>query len=309
MAKTLLPMERSVNTIEHDYWNMIYDARDRNTIITATVIACRRNENLAGTTWEITFNDFAEAENVRGLIPASETGLPDEKMMNFFINKEINIRIKGIDRKNEIVACTRKELVDESKSRLLRRIEAGIEFDAQVVFVTETWLGVDIGGGLVYGFNPTEARVSRSMGLNELYREGQYIKAKINAVDKTNGKIDISLIDPWDNVQYNRGDMVTGTIVRLGANSMFMEIKPGVVGIASYPVSLEPELGDKLVCTVKSIEVKEKLLYLTLFDPEVVRGRKKNRENRGYWQQIATGKNIDGETLVQPNLEPKTEEI
>ena len=294
MAKTLLPMERGINT-EHDYWNMIYDARDRNTILAATVIACRRNENLAGTTWDILFNDFTDAENVHGLIPASETGLPDEKMMNFFIGKEINVRIKGIDRKNEIVACTRKELVDESKSRLLRRIEPGIEFDAQVVFVTETWLGVDIGGGLVYGINPTEARVSRSMALDELYREGQFIKARINAVDKANGEIDISLIDPWDNVQYNRGDMVTGTIVRMGANSMFMEIKPGVVGIASYPIALEPELGDKLVCKVESVDKKEKALRLSLFDPELVRGRKKNRDNRAYWQKIATGKNTDAE--------------
>ena len=302
MAMTLLPMERSINTTEHDYWNMIYDARDRNTVLNAIVIACRRNENLEGMNWELAFNEFPE-NSVRGIVPASETGLPDEKMMNFFMGKEINIRIKGIDRRNEIVACTRKELVEENRSRLLRKVEEGLEFDAQVVFATETWLGVDIGGGIIYGFNSVDARVSRSMNLDELYREGQYIKARVNTVDRSTGKIDISLIDPWDNIKYQRGDMVTGTIVRFGTNNMFLEIKPGVVGIASYPITLEPELGDKIVCTVKSIEVKEKILYLTLFDPEVVRGKKKNRENRGFWQQIlAENTNGDAErklTLVK----------
>lgn len=299
--KTLLPPER--NFEKTDQWNLIYDARDRNTILSATIIATKRQETLEGMVWELEFNDFP---NIWGSVPASETGLPSDKMMNFFVGKEIKVRVKGIDRKNEIVACTRKELVEENKARILSRIEEGIEFDAQVVFVTETWLGVDIGGGLIYGFNAAEARVSRSLSLNELYQEGQTIKAKVANVNKETGEINISLIDPWDNIQYNRRDKVTGTIIKFGMSNIFLEVKPGVVGIAPYPITFEPELGDKLVCIVQVVDKSKKVLHLSLLDPELIRGRKKNRS---YWQN-KRAETTNKLTLVQPSSEPtKTEEI
>lgn len=298
--KTLLPPERNFKR-ETDHWNLLYDAKDRNTIMTATVIATRRHETLEGLAWELEFDGFP---NVRGLVPASETGLPNNKMMNFFVGKQINVRIKGIDRKNEIMACTRKELVEESRARLLHRVEEGMEFDAQVVFVTEIWLGVDIGGGLVYGFNLPEARVSRSLDLDELYREGQFIKARVDRVNKISGEIDISLIDPWENIKYNIGDTVTGTIIKFGNYNMFLEVKPGVVGIAPYPIMSKPRLGDKLVCKVELIDKIGRLLRLSLFDPELIRGR---RKNRNYWQKKKAEKSSKL-TLVQPNPEPKREE-
>ncbi|MBM7854919.1 small subunit ribosomal protein S1 [Desulfohalotomaculum tongense] len=281
--KTLLPPERNLNDQLIDYWNMLYDAKDRNTILTAAVIATRRHETLEGLVWELEFNDIP---NIRGLVPASETGLPTERMMNFFVGKEINIRIKAIDKKSNLVACTRREIIEESKTYLINIAEEGLEFEAQVVFVTDTWLGVDIGGGVIVSFNPREARVSKSMQLDELYSEGQYIKAVVDKVDKTTGEIAVSLVDPWDHVRYMRGDVVTGTVVRLGINNIFLALCPGVVGIAPYPVNQKrPKLGDRLVCKVNNFNPKEKTISLALFDPELIRGRKKNR---AYWQQKKT---------------------
>ncbi|SHF26425.1 small subunit ribosomal protein S1 [Desulforamulus putei DSM 12395] len=299
--KTLLPPERNFEQ-KTDHWNLLYDARDRNTIMTATVIATRRHETLEGLAWELEFDGFP---NVRGLVPASETGLPTDKMMNFFVGKEINIRIKGIDKKNNLVACTRRELVEEARNRLLHIAEEGIKFEAQVVFVSDIWLGVDIGGGVIVSFNPREARVSRSMRLDELYSEGQYVQAIIDKIDKSTGQIIVSLIDPWEHVKYIRGDIVTGTVVRLGLGNIFLALSPGVVGIAPYPVNNPtPRLGEKLVCIVNNCNTKEKEISLSVFDPELIRGR---RKNRNYWRNKKAEK-TSKLTLVQPNPEHKREE-
>ncbi len=288
--RTLLPPERNHNQLI-DYWNMLYDAKDRNTILTAVVIATRRHETIEGLAWEVEFNDIP---NIRGIVPAGETGLPTERMMNFFVGKEINVRIKAIDKKNNLTACTRREIIEENKARIISAAEEGLEFEAQVVFVTDTWLGVDIGGGVIVGFNPGEARISRAMRLDELYREGQYIKAVVDKVDKNVGEIAVSLDDPWDHVRYMRGDVVTGTVVRLGINNIFLALCPGIVGIAPYPVNKKiPKLGDRLVCKVNNFNPKEKTISLALFDPELIRGRKKNRT---YWQRKKGSRNkITGE--------------
>lgn len=278
IMKTLLPSEKSL--IEQDqtasHWDLLYDAKDRNTIIPATIIAVKSQQNLSGLIWEVKFDDIP---NIRGLIPASETGLPNERWMNFFVGKEINIRIKGIRKKENLVAATRREITEEAQERMLRIATEDQEFEARVIFVSETVLGVDIGGGIIKTFKLTEAKTSQAMKLNELYQEDQYIKVKINEINKPTKKISISLIDPWYHTKYSRGDVVTGTVIKLGLGNIFVTLKPGIVGIVSYPVHApKPELGSQLICKVVTFVTDTKNLKLDLFDPEIIRGKRKNKK-------------------------------
>lgn len=274
----LLAPEKT-STREMDYWDKLYDAKDRNSELYAFVVAVVQPETLQNLAWELEFEGIT---NVRGLVPSSETGLPTEKMMNYFVGKEVKVKIKGIDKNNGLIACTRREVVDESRARIIKMIEEGQEIESMVRFVSDIWVGLDLGGGVIVDLDRKKAGVSRSVPLNVLYQEGQIVKVIVEKVDKSTNEINVIPVDPWQDVRYNRGDVVSGPVVRLGEKNIFITVRPGVIGIAPYPVSGKPSLGDRLVFKVNDFNPETRSLSLGLFDPELIRGRKKNRE---YWKK------------------------
>ena len=105
----------------------------------------RRNCNL-GETWEIEFDD---APGITGLVPAEQTGLPEGTPVNAFVGSVISVKVMEINRKEGIVACSRKEVVNISLSKLLAAINVGQEISSIVKFVSDRNVYLDIGGGVI----------------------------------------------------------------------------------------------------------------------------------------------------------------
>ncbi|MEW5953360.1 MAG: hypothetical protein AB1815_06365 [Bacillota bacterium] len=267
-------------TISGEFWDKLYDAKNRNSEIYAMVVAVVQQETLQGLAWEL---EFDGAQNIRGLVPFSETGLTNEKMMNYFVGEEVKVIIKGIDKKNNLLACTRREVVEQARDRIMRMVEEGRQIEASVSFVTDIWVGLDLGGGVIVDLDRKRAGTSRSIPLNAIYEEGQRVNVIVEKVDKDSGLISVILVDPWQDVRYAHGDKVLGKVVHLGEKNIFISIRAGIVGIAPYPTNgKKPEIGDRLKFIVNKYDPTNKSLSLGYLDPELIRGRKKNRE---YWKK------------------------
>ncbi len=267
------------------FWNQLYNAKDCNNIITAYVAAVVPSETLRTRTWKLEFVEFEDVPTyVYGTVPYSETGLSDEELMNFFIKKEIKVKIKGIDKKNGIVVCTRREVVEESRTRIIHMIEEGQEIETMVSYVTDMRVGLDIGGGVIIDLNRRKAATSRSVPLGALYTEGTIVKAVVQGVDKNTKGIEISLVDPWQGLHYPRGTVISCPVVHLGEKDiLFVSAHPGVVGITSCQEGRDkPELGERLLLQVEEFDPTEKLLRFGEYAPEKIRGR---RKNRAYWRR------------------------
>lgn len=276
----LLAPERSR---ELSFWDELYDAKDRNKTITATVAAVVQYKDR--TAWEV---EFEGIPNVRGYVTDEETGLPNPRMMKYFITKPVKVRVKGIDRKNGVVTCTRREITEENLDKIMRVAQEGQEVEALVSYVSDVWLGLDIGGGVIVNLGRREAGVSRSLPLEALYQEGAIVTARVEKVDESAREIKLSLIDPWQRFHYVRGDVVTGTVVRLGEKNLFVAVRPGMVGIAPYPAGgKKPVPGERDVYQVSEYNPAEKSLSLKQFDRDLVRGRKKNRD---FWKRYRTSR-------------------
>lgn len=274
----LAPEKSIVGDVE--FWDKMYDAKDRNSLMYAMVVAVVQPETLRGLAWEL---EFDGAYNVRGLVPFSETGLPTEKMMNYFVGEKIRVLIKGIDKKNNLVACTRREVVEQARDRIIRMVEEGQQIEAFVSFVTDIWVGLDLGGGVIVDLDRKRAGTSRSIPLDAIYEEGQRVNVTVEKVDKDSGLISVVPVDPWQDAHYARGDKVLGKVVRMGDKNIFISVKAGIVGIAPYPANgKKPEIGDRLKFEVNKYDPVNKSLSLGHLDPELIRGRKKNRE---YWKK------------------------
>jgi len=276
MTEMLLAPERAP---EFGFWDKLYDAKDRNSIMATYVTAVVPPKTLEEPTWELKFEGIPE--NVRGLVPFGETGLSDRRLMNIFIEKEIKVKIKGIDKKNGIVACTRREVVEESRARIVRMVKEGQGIEAMVSYATDRLVGLDIGGGVIINVDHQKMGILRSIPLNAIYQEETIVKAVARKTEES-GDIEISPVDPWEELHYNRGAVISCTVVQLRDKNILVSARPGVVGIAPYPVNGEkPELGERMIFQVNEFDPDKKSLSLRHYDPEIIRGRKKNRE---YWK-------------------------
>jgi len=217
----LLAPEKAMSS-DMEFWDRLYDAKDRNSEIYAMVVAVVKQETLQSLTWEL---EFDGTYNVRGLVPFSETGLPTEKMMNYFVGEEVRVIIKGIDKKNNLLACTRREVVEQARDRIMRMVEEGQQIEAFVKFVTDIWVGLDLGGGVIVDLDRKRAGTSRSIPLNAIYSEGQRVNMVVEKIDRDSGLISVLPVDPWQEVRYAHGDKVLGKVVHLGEKNIFISIR------------------------------------------------------------------------------------
>lgn len=267
-----------------NYWNRLYDAKDRNSIMTAYVTAIVEHETLKDPAWELEFRDIPY---VRGLIPYGETGLSTKRLMDVFVGKEIQLKIKGIDRKNSLIACTRREVIEESFAQIARKVKDNLkdnlETEAVVSYITDRLVGIDIGRGVIINIDHQKAGIPRSIPLSALYMEGIFVKIVINKIDENTKDIEASIVDPWQGLRYPRGTVISCSVVHLGEKNIFVSARLGVVGIAPYPVDgKKPEIGEKIKLQVVKFDPSEKILRLRYHNPEVIKGR---RKNRAYWKR------------------------
>jgi small subunit ribosomal protein S1 len=125
---------------------------------------------------------------------------------------------------------------------------------------------VDVGGGVLVEVPKKHATKSHAR-LNDIYRIGQAVKAKVLQVDPQTGTIRVSLADvepdPWATVAFKRGEIVAGKVVNVGS-AVFVEVLPGLVGIAPLPLKGRLRRGDKVACQVAAFDREKRKLHLRL---------------------------------------------
>lgn len=262
---------------ELDCWDIFYDAKDRGKVLSGIVASVVTPKTLKEFYWELRFK---EVDGIRGIVPASETGLPSERMMNFFIDQEVNVKIRHIDKKNGIVACTRREVVEEARASLLNTLQEGEEVPALVRFISRRNVGLDIGGGVIIPVPYTKAAHSKSLPLEAIYKPGQLVTAVVEGIDKENKRIEVGIKDPWENADFSRGDIVSGKIIMIRGRNLFVEVRQGIVGIAGYPVGRKISEGERFPFQVLHYDKAGKKLHMVVFDPERIRGRRKLHARR-----------------------------
>ncbi|MBE3588661.1 MAG: S1 RNA-binding domain-containing protein [Thermoanaerobacteraceae bacterium] len=262
-----------------DPWDALYTAKDKEQTLNVTIVNVRPI-NGQGYTWEVSFGEQEDLFGIVGLIPESESGLPEGTSMNWFKHQVVAAKIKGIDRKNSIVALSRKEVVEQNLRRLLDQLEESEQLLALVRASSSRGIVVDIGGGVLIRIPRREIKLSRAVPVEVQYPPGQFAKVQVTGIDKTARKIDISMVDPWQPGEYIRGEMVTGKIVQIKDNIAFVQVRPGIVGIAPYPKGDDAKLGDLVDYQVQRYDAPKRELRLKRWDEERIQGRRRQRARR-----------------------------
>jgi small subunit ribosomal protein S1 len=142
--------------------------------------------------------------------------------------------------KNLVVS--RRALLEEeqraSAVEVRRRVIAGAVMTGRVTSVREFGAFVDLGGGVQGLLHVSEMGWSRVSDTSQVVKPGEEITVKVLRVDDDKQKISLGLkqltADPWSRVHatYGIGQVRTGRVTRVADFGAFVELEPGVEGLA-----------------------------------------------------------------------------
>ncbi|MCL6558059.1 MAG: RNA-binding protein [Firmicutes bacterium] len=265
-----------------DPWQELYEARDTGAPVQARITRTRYI-NGQGDTWEVEFASI-HAEGITGLIPSSQTGLPEGSPMENFVGQTISCKIMKIDRENNMIACSRKEAVDEAAARLFRELRQGEKISALVRAVTARSVYVDAGAGLIVRISGEKARLSAGVPLEVQYPKNSIIPVKVLEVDRENKRLSLEPVDPWEDWEFKRGEIISGRIAAVRDNVAYVVVKKGVVGRTYYNRRDSYKEGDSVEFQVKDFDREKRHLHLESYNPKKIARRRLQRAKR------ATGK-------------------
>jgi small subunit ribosomal protein S1 len=140
-----------------------------------------------------------------------------------------------------IVVSRRALLEEEQQARAVevrRTIVPGAVVKGRVVSVRDFGAFVDLGGGVQGLLHVSEMGWSRGMDPSEAVTPGEEITVKVLRVDEDTRKIALGLKqlteDPWSTVpvRYEVGQVHAGRVTRLAEFGAFVELEPGIEGLA-----------------------------------------------------------------------------
>lgn len=141
----------------------------------------------------------------------------------------------------DVVVSRRKHLEEQQRASaadVRKSIVAGAVLSGRVASVVEFGAFVDLGGGIQGLLHVSEMGWSRVTNPNEIVKPGDQITVKVLRVDEATQKISLGLKqlldDPWTAVAgtYEVGQVRTGRVTRLADFGAFVELEPGIEGLA-----------------------------------------------------------------------------
>ena len=140
-----------------------------------------------------------------------------------------------------LVVSRRQHLEEEqraSAAEVRKTIVAGAVLTGRVVSVPAFGAFVDLGGGIQGLLHVSDMAWSRDTSPAEIVAPGDHVTVKVLRVDEATQKISLGLKqlldDPWSTVAttYEVGQVHTGRVTRVAEFGAFVELAPGVEGLA-----------------------------------------------------------------------------
>jgi len=179
---------------------------------------------------ERAFCPFSQIDIVRTADPAVHEG----KTYSFRV-------IEYRDGGQTLVVSRRKQLEEEQRASadtVRRSIVPGAVLNGRVASVLDYGAFVDLGGGVQALLHVSDMSWSRVPSARAVVGAGDAITVKVLRVDEATGKISLGLKqlldDPWSTAaaRFEVGQVRTGRVTRIAEFGAFVELEPGVEGLA-----------------------------------------------------------------------------
>jgi len=194
---------------------------------------------------------------IRGFIPASHVDIAFIEDLAPYAGKTLEVLPIEIDREKQKAIFSRRAILEklrrESETTAIGNLAAGQVIRGEVKRLASFGAFVDVGGieGLVHVSEMAWYRVKDPA---ELLKVGDAVEVQVLNVDSETRKVSLGmkqlLQDPWLSAvaDFAEGTTVPGKVTRTSKFGAFIELTPGVEGLAHIS-----ELSDKRVATAEEV--------------------------------------------------------
>ncbi|MGE0040787.1 MAG: 30S ribosomal protein S1, partial [Vicinamibacterales bacterium] len=187
----------------------------------------------------------------RGFCPLSQIDIVRTEAPEVHVGHAYTFRIIEYKEGGKDLVLSRRALLEEAQragaEALRETIVAGAVLTGRVVSVRDFGAFVDLGSGVQGLLHVSEMAWSRVTSPAELLAPGEDVTVKVLRVDDDGKRISLGLKqladDPWAGVQaaFEPGQVRPGRVTRLAEFGAFVELAPGIEGLAH--VSTFPPAG------------------------------------------------------------------
>jgi len=178
----------------------------------------------------------------RAFCPLSQIDIARTADPAVHVGKTYTFRILEYKDGGKSIVVSRRKLLEEEQQAnaeaVRKSIVPGAVLPGRVVSVRDFGAFVDLGGGIQGLLHVSEMSWSRATTPGEMVASGDQITVKVLRVDEGMGKISLGLKqlqdDPWGQVgtTYAVGQVRSGRVTRLAEFGAFVELEPGIEGLA-----------------------------------------------------------------------------
>lgn len=178
----------------------------------------------------------------RAFCPLSQIDVHRTADPNVHVGQTYAFRIIEYKDNGKDLVVSRRKLLDEQQranaADVRKSIVPGAVIPGRVVSVQDFGAFVDLGGGIQGLLHVSEMSWSRVGSANEVVAPGDQLTVKVLRVDEATNKISLGLKqlqgDPWAAAaaNYEVGQVRQGRVTRVADFGAFVELEPGVEGLA-----------------------------------------------------------------------------
>lgn len=222
----------------------------------------------------------------RAFCPLSQIDIVRTADPAVHVGKSYTFRIiEYRDSGKSIVVSRRRQLEEEQQASVdavRKSIVPGAVLPGRVASVRDFGAFVDLGGGIQGLLHVSDMSWSRAATPGALVAPGDQITVKVLRVDEGTGKIALGLKqlqdDPWSTVgtTYQVGQVRSGRVTRVAEFGVFVELEPGIEGLAhasTFPPTGLPgswakavPVGANAAFEILSIDLAQKRIGVALVE-------------------------------------------
>ncbi|MDR0819920.1 MAG: S1 RNA-binding domain-containing protein [Endomicrobium sp.] len=245
--------------------------------------AFKNAERLPGTIIKTVKGGFLVDIGVSAFLHISQLDIYFIKETEKYVGKSYEFMITGFDRKNKKITVSRRKVIEDeknvAKASALESIAEGQILDGTVSKITNFGAFINLGGidGLLHLGDVAWHKIKK---IEDLLHIGQTVTVQVLRVDRTNGKIFLSMKNltphPWEfaDKRFPVGLIVEGSVTAVMSYGAFVELEPGINGLlhsseyawndSEAALKKEVKEGQKIKVKIINVDKKKKKIALSV---------------------------------------------
>lgn len=209
-----------------------------------------------------------EFEGIRGFVPGSQLAGEHQAEMTKLINHQLSVKVIEVDEKQNRLIFSEKALTSvadlvKKLAELKKKVKIGEKYSGKVAAVMPYGVFVNLESGADGLVHISEVSWQKVENLNDFFKVGDEVEVMVLGVSETDGKLNLSikqlLPDPWLSLskKYSTDQQVKGEVTRVSPYGVFVRLEEGIEGlihISKVPPESDYKAGDKITCTLESID-------------------------------------------------------